>query len=152
MATKPTILILHGSWHQPAHFELFMEKLEAQGYPCVCPRQPTFNVPTSRMKSISMHQDAEHIRWYLDRLVEVEEKEVMVLCHSYGGIVGTQAVHESLGCVRRKAEGKKGGVVKMLYMSAFILPPNSSLVDAFGGGLPPFLMQSVLKSFCLDGT
>jgi hypothetical protein len=41
-----------------------------------------------------------------------------------------------LGKAEREKEGKKGGVVKIAYMSAFIPEENVSLMAAFGGVVP----------------
>lgn len=73
-----------------------MKKLEADGYPCVCPQQPTFNVPSAKMKTVSMYDDAKYVRSALEELIEKEERYVVVAVHSYGGVVGTEAAHASL--------------------------------------------------------
>lgn len=51
-----------------------------------------------------------------------------MLLHSYGGAVGTDAV-EGLTFFDRKASGQqpKGGVIHLLYLCAYILPPGSSI-------------------------
>jgi len=42
-------------------------------------------------------RDAKFIRSELTKHIEDEGKNVIVVMHSYGGVVGTEAVHESLG-------------------------------------------------------
>lgn len=91
-----------------------------------------------------MYEDAECIRNELERLVE-DGTEVIVVLHSYGGVVGTEAVHESLGKKQRAAEGKKGGVIGLLYMCAFVLPEGVSIASAFGGQLPPYIVIEVSR-------
>ena len=143
MSPKPTTVIVHGAWHQPAHFAPFMQKLEAAGYPCICPQQPTFGLSSEQMRTgPTLQDDAKHLRKVLEQLIEVDEREVVVLMHSYGGVVGTEGVHASLGAKQRRAQGRKGGVVKMVFMCAFLLPPGSSLRDAFGDA-PEFLAIEV---------
>lgn len=62
--------------------------------------------------------------------------------HSYGGIVGSEAVHESFGKQARRGNGKSGGVVALLYMTAFVLPKGDSLASA-RGPTPPFITEKV---------
>lgn len=69
-------------------------------------------------------------------------KEVAVVMHSYGGVVGTEALH-GLGQENNKASGKAGGVKRMIYMTAFIPQLGQSLAGIFGGGLPPFIQVKV---------
>jgi len=56
-------------------------------------------------------------------------KDVVVVMHSYGGIVGHY----------RRIGGLKGGVTRLLYMCAFVVPVGASLTGQLGGQLPPFI-------------
>lgn len=42
------------------------------------------------------------MRAQLDRLIEEEGRDVVMVLHSYGGVVGSEAVHASLGKSQRK--------------------------------------------------
>ncbi len=63
--------------------------------------------------------------------------------HSYGGVVGTEAVDETLGAKQRQIKGLSGGVTQLLYLCAFLLSEGNSLGSAFGGQLPPFIKTEV---------
>lgn len=39
----------------------------------------------------------------------------------------------------REAKGLAGGVIRLVFMCAFLLPLGDSLGSAFGGSLPPFI-------------
>ena len=142
--TKPTVLFVHGSWHSPVHFEPVMKLFEAHGYATECPCQPSFN---AKPAPTNMEEDAKAIRAVLDRLVVDESKNVIVVMHSYGGVVGTQAVDESLGKKARQNNDLPGGVVHLLYLCAFIVPLGDSLASALGGTLPPFIKVEVRQSY-----
>jgi pimeloyl-ACP methyl ester carboxylesterase len=60
-------------------------------------------------------------------LVDAGESVVMVM-HSYGGAVGTSAV-DRLGLASRKEEGKKGGVLHLLYLCAYMLEAGRTVWD-----------------------
>ena len=48
--------------------------------------------------------------------------------HSYGGTVGSSAL-SGLSAVHRAKQGLDGGVIHLLYLSAYILPVGSSIVS-----------------------
>jgi len=78
MASKPTIVLLHGAWHNPIHYERLMALLSARGYSAHCPLQPSFNaIPATK----TLYEDAEYIRTLLEKLVK-EGKDVVVVGHS----------------------------------------------------------------------
>lgn len=142
-STKPTIFIVHGAWHSAAHFVPLISLFKQAGYPVICPTQPTYNCqpPTK-----TLYDDATFTRSILTDLIEKEQKEVIMIMHSYGGVVGTEAVTEELATEVRQAKGLKGGVVRLLYMTAFVLPLGDSLVTTLGGTLPPIIKVEVRLS------
>jgi pimeloyl-ACP methyl ester carboxylesterase len=141
--SKPTVLFIHGSWHSPAHFEPVRAVFEKAGYPTSCPRQPSAQgLPTA-----GLAEDADSITSELVNLIEVEEREVIVVAHSYGGVIASQAVRQHFARPEREKLGKKGGVLEIVYMCAFLLEKGQSLIDALGIGkgdpLPPFMFVDV---------
>lgn len=52
-----------------------------------------------------------------------------MVMHSYGGMIGTDAVTDDLLCNRRAAAEKSGRVIHLLYMCAYILEPGTSVID-----------------------
>ena len=73
----------------------------------------------------------------LKKLIEDEGKDVLLAIHSYGGVPGCQAIGELEKNARLK-EGKKGGVVHVLFMAALLVEQGKRLRDALPGGLPPW--------------
>ena len=65
--------------------------------------------------------------------------------HSYGGVPGSSAAR-GLGKVQRVGEGKKGGVVGLIYVSGFVLPGGASVADGQGGQLPAWVKQNEVRS------
>lgn len=99
---KPTVLFVHGAWHSPKHFQPCRDAFKSAGYPTECPCQPTFD---AKPGTATFHDDAECIRSLLNELVETEGKDVICVLHSYGGVVGTEAIHELLGKKVRQNNG-----------------------------------------------
>jgi len=61
----------------------------------------------------------------------------MVVGHSWGGLIVCGGL-EGLSKQERSKAGKKGGVVKLAFLAAFVPPENVSLIQAFGGNPPPW--------------
>jgi hypothetical protein len=120
---KRTILLIHGAWHSPAHFAPFRTILTTHEYPSVCPQLPSYN-----SNNTTLYDDASTIVANLTQLV---------VMHSYGGMVGTQAIDASFSKIAREKEGKAGGVLGLLYMCAFIVQEGQNLVTSLGEA-PPF--------------
>jgi pimeloyl-ACP methyl ester carboxylesterase len=76
ISSKPTILLVHGSWHNPDCFDKLTPKLEAAIYPVVIPRFPSSGstTPSGRLIEVGQAVAAE-----LERLIEEQEKDVIVV-------------------------------------------------------------------------
>ncbi|KAF2496335.1 alpha/beta-hydrolase [Lophium mytilinum] len=133
----PTILFVHGAWHSPKPYQRLLEALEIAGFPSSCPRQPSLGKPPP----IGLMEDAQAIREELMTLIEEEGKSVIVIGHSYGGVVISQAVDSKFSRREREVHGMLGGVIHLLFVSAFVLPLGESLGSALGDPdhLPPFI-------------
>ena len=90
-----------------------------------------------------MYADAACIRGEIDRLVVGQGKDVVVVAHSYGGVVASEAVKEELGKKARESKGERGGVVRLVYISGFVLDQGASLAGLFGGNFPPHFQMNV---------
>ncbi|KAH8589760.1 Alpha/beta hydrolase fold-1 [Bisporella sp. PMI_857] len=134
---KPTILFVPGAWHLPAGFDTVREQLKALGYPTEAVAHPSIGAepPTKNLSD-----DTANLRATLETLAD-EGKRIVVVTHSYGGVVGSCAV-EDAGFAQRASAGKKGGVIMLIYMTAFVLPKDTSLLDALGGNWLPWMKVS----------
>jgi len=137
-STKPTVLFVHGSWHTSKHFTRVRELFEENGFPTSCPDQPS----VGQLPPIGLEEDAHRIADELKQLVEVEEKDVIVVAHSYGGVIATQAVHGVWAKAAREAQGLKGGVIHLIYVCAFLPLNGESLGTTLMGDnvLPSFIL------------
>jgi hypothetical protein len=148
---KPTVVFILGSWHTPKHFERVCTLFHANGYPALCPKLPS----AGNLPPIGLMDDVQCIRSELERLVDTESKDVIIVAHSYGGCVATQSIDEEFGKKKREENGKSGGVMRIVYMTAFIPNKGESIGSALGGGpapntkLPPFIPVAV-SSFRLN--
>ena len=129
----PTILLVQGSFQTPLVYQKLVQGLIAQGYPTLHPELPTCsNTESVNFPQLSLVDDALAIRTELIRLIEYEGKAVVVVMHSYGGLVGSEATTEELGYSKRQAQGLSGGVIHFFLYSAFLLDEGQSVLGAFG--------------------
>ncbi|KEF57719.1 uncharacterized protein A1O9_05637 [Exophiala aquamarina CBS 119918] len=132
-SNNPTVLIVHGAWHVPSHYRLLEKNLEQRGFEVALPMHPTCN--NANLPNKTLGDDLAHIRHVATGLV-AKQKSVIVLMHSYSGVVGTGALS---GLMANPAKPDDGGIVAMVYMSALIPFEGESLAGIFGGKLPPWL-------------
>ena len=115
-SSKPTIVLVPGAWHPPDLYAPMTDLLVAEGYEYI------------GISLVSVSADPALENWDPD--VELihkivlgvldQGKDVVLAVHSYGGLVGSEAM-KGLGKKQRESEGKKGGVVHLVYICAFFL-------------------------------
>lgn len=79
----------------------------------------------------SLKDDADVVEVAIRKLVD-EGRTVIVVMHSYGGLVGGEAVSEDLTLKSRQTRGLTGGVAKLFYCAAFVMPKGQSIASAVG--------------------
>ena len=130
---KPTILIIQGCFQSPDVYKALEDRLQCLGYDTVHALLPTCgDARDPNFPFLTLHDDAEAVRRNLEQLVECEQKTVMVIMHSYGGLVGSEAILEPMSCCRRSGHGLRGDVFHLFFISAFLLDPSQSMLGAFG--------------------
>ena len=128
----PTIMLIQGSFQISKVYCKLKRGLVAQGYPTIHPELPSCsNTDSEDFPQVSLIDDALAIRTVLTRQVEYEEKLVVVM-HSYGGLVGSEAATEELSYAKRHAQGLPEGVIHLFLYSAFLLNEGQSVLGAFG--------------------
>ena len=129
----PTIMLIQGSYQIPQVYDLLRQGLIAQGYTAVQPKLPSCSdTENSDFPQRSLTDDAAAIHDELSRLVNGGGKTVLVVMHSYGGLVGIEAITEDLVYTNRHARDLDGGVIHLFMYSAFVLDEGQSVLGVFG--------------------
>ncbi|KAL9635145.1 MAG: hypothetical protein Q9204_002727 [Flavoplaca sp. TL-2023a] len=129
----PTIILIQGSYQIPQVYDLLRQGLIARGYTAVQPKLPSCSdTENADFPQRSLTDDAAVIHDDLSRLVNDEGKTVLVVMHSYGGLVGIEAITEDLVYTNRHAKGLDGGVFHLFMFSAFVLDEGQSVLGVFG--------------------
>ncbi|KAI9668866.1 MAG: hypothetical protein M1831_000936 [Alyxoria varia] len=122
----PAVVIIHGAWATPESFSPFIELVKSAGYVVECPLLPTCN--GSRPPNATRADDVAVVRSILDRLI-AENRPILPIMHSYGGVVGSEALTEDYTLDRRSKIGLSGGIGRLIFVTAFLLDPGVSIVD-----------------------
>ena len=102
MATKPTIILVHGAWSDAYHWEDVILGLRAKGY--------TVRAVENTLKSLD--EDIENTI----RLIQAHQTPVVLVGHDYGGAVITRA-------------GNEDNVVGLVYCAAYSLEEGETIND-----------------------
>ncbi|KAL8836172.1 MAG: hypothetical protein Q9170_003025 [Blastenia crenularia] len=132
---RPILAVIPAAWHSPVHYSAYIDQLRFAGYISVTGRLPSCDSSNPRAQTVAT--DATFIRQRLLLPVIEAGKEVVVIMHSYSGGPGSVAA-KGLSVPERRAAGKAGGVIGLIYISAFIAYEGQTLVSGSGGRLSPW--------------
>ncbi|PWY83358.1 alpha/beta-hydrolase [Aspergillus heteromorphus CBS 117.55] len=111
----PTIFFVPGFWEGPSVFEHVASLLRADGFTTEITTLPSTG--TVSPGNPSMADDVAAIREHLTKVVERGEEVILVL-HSGGGILGSEAMKG----LDKTARGGNGGVVKIVFLVGAVFP------------------------------
>lgn len=146
------VVICHGSYHSTAPYMPLVEALKAKGIEAYCPQLPTADLAKLNVGDISKpdfdreppsggypqgEADTEVILNVLRPVVD-RGKEILIIAHSSGGWVATEAARPELQAKSRKDKGLTGGIIGILFMGAFIIPVGESIHSFFQPKDGPF--------------
>ncbi|RGP77253.1 hypothetical protein FLONG3_4768 [Fusarium longipes] len=134
--SSPTLVIVPGSFGPAKMYDVFVETLNRHDIKSVVISTPSVGRKQNRPPA-TMSDDAEEISNVVSKLLD-QGDQVVMMTHSYGGIPGTQSL-KTISRKAREAEGKQGGVDKIIYLTSMVLQPGMSNFEAFGGAMPDFL-------------
>jgi pimeloyl-ACP methyl ester carboxylesterase len=111
---QPTVILIHGAWHGAWCWHKLIPLLEASGARAIAPDLPSMGKDQTPPERVTLSSWAR----FVADLVEAQVEPVMLVGHSRGGIVVSQA-----------AELIPGRIRHLVYLSAYLLPAGTSLAD-----------------------
>lgn len=138
----PTFVLVPGIMHTPAHFQLLEAALKSKGFDSVSVSLPNIGAGAP---SAAPGDDAKAVRKIIQQLVEHDGRDVVLICHSFGGVPGCQAVNGFEKDVRA-GRGEAGGITRVVFLNAFIVKEGESSLDALirtGQAPPPWIETDV---------
>ncbi|KAK3674459.1 hypothetical protein LTR78_005545 [Recurvomyces mirabilis] len=128
-STTPTIILVPGAWHfGTIHYTTITSSLEKAGYEVIALDLPS---TCDQPHPDSWKHDIDHIAQQIEKTAD-EGKDVLLVMHSRGGIAGGDAC-EGLSKADREKTGKKGGVVRCVFIAAFAASEGQTLFLASRG-------------------
>ncbi|RDW82484.1 alpha hydrolase-16 [Coleophoma cylindrospora] len=146
--SKPVFLLVPGAWHSPDSFSPTTKLLEKAGYEVKGVNLPSIGASPHHT---SNEQDVQAIRNVLNPILS-SGKDVVVIMHSYGGTVGSEALGEYVADMEKGEKPGRGKVVRMVFCTAFCLPIGSSLMKALEMKRMPWFIVNEDESEIQAGT
>jgi hypothetical protein len=154
MSSSFVVVLCHGSYHTPEPYQPFLTALKEHGIEVHCPQLPTSDLSKLNVGDVSNpnfnleppaggypqpFDDTKVIQSLLEQLIVRDGKNVVLLGHSSGGFVASEAADPELQAKNRKEQGLKGGVFGIFYACAFVVPVGESIHSFFQpkDGSPP---------------
>ncbi|KAH6613162.1 Alpha/beta hydrolase fold-1 [Boeremia exigua] len=131
---RPTIVFAPGAWHSSECFYPVVERLHARGWSTESVSYPSYGAEPPNKTLID---DVASVRTTLEQLIN-QGREIVLVAHSYGGLVAANAT-EGLAKEHQAKVGRKGGVIMLVYLAAFVVPKGKGMADMFGGQLPSWI-------------
>lgn len=137
--SKPTVVGVPGAWHGPDVYDKVFDILAKHGYPTVGLSLPSVG---AKPPHTSFDGDVKAIRDSLRKLVIDQGRDVILITHSYSGMPGVEAP-VGLSKDERLAEGKEGGVIRLVFIMSFAMPEGFQ--PTAGGAKYPEWMKMDLE-------
>ncbi|KAG8359409.1 hypothetical protein FVEN_g3088 [Fusarium venenatum] len=121
-----TVVIIPGSFASPSLYEPLAQSFARHGIQSEIVDLPSVGRKEGRNPA-TMSDDVDEIVSVVEKLLD-EDREVILLAHSYGGVPATQCL-EALSQKARQSQGKKGGVSNIIYLAGVALPVGGSVIS-----------------------
>lgn len=140
MSKKTNILLVHGAWADGSSWSKVIPILSEAG----------FNVVATQQKLVSLDDDAETVR----RAAEALDGPVLLVGHSYGGAIITEAAHlcpNVIGLVYIAGFAlDKGESLEILSASGPVAPPGAAAIRPDKYGFLWIDREMFADNFCQD--
>lgn len=124
MNASPTFVLVHSAWHGPWAWEPVVERLGAEGIEARLVKLPSVGSDPAALGDL--YDDARAVREAIDAV----EGPAVVVGHSYGGEAMTEGAADATD------------VLRLVYLTAFMLDTGESLFAAVGGAAPDWWIDN----------
>ena len=139
---KPTILLVGGAWHTAAYLKPLATALEVADYPTLALALPSVDASPAKP---DFEDDVDLIRSTAEQLA-AEGKGIVAVMHSFGGVVGTEAL-QGLG---QASMERTGTVLGLVYIAAMI-PKKGDSFEAYLDSMGDDLWEYTKNKFTVVG-
>lgn len=135
MSTAPTLVFVPGAWHQAKCYDRIIEPLRNEHHlKCVPVTLPS----TTGDAKATLKSDIDAVRAAISAEITAG-RDVVVIVHSYGGVVGESAVKGfTQASAPKDVPGSTGHVKALVCIATGFTITGLSFLDPFFGMAPPF--------------
>ncbi|KAI1824468.1 alpha/beta-hydrolase [Xylaria intraflava] len=130
---KPILVFCPGAWCAPEYFQLTTAILTKTGYTCLTVSLPSVGSELRPKDAppiaLGLQADASAVRAVVIPHLDAGN-DVVLVCHSYGGVVSSEAVR---GLDRASRGADTGAVIHLVYVAAILLDVGAQV---WPGGNP----------------
>lgn len=144
---NPTVVIVSGPWPLLEYMQPLMQAFSSHHYPAICKIPSSY--PQETETSQPINPDFKYLREEVLIPLLNQEKDVILLMHSYGGVYGPSAI-EGLSKTERTAHGKAGGIVALVFCAAYTALKGMTAMQVMGidpENLPDWIHHDVSPYF-----
>lgn len=128
----PTVVLVPGAFHVESIMDILGAQLQQKGYDT-----RTWGLRTVNKPNVSVVEDSTLLaEGILKPLIE-QGKDVVLYLHSYAGFPGSAAIAGFSKAVR-SAKGLQGGIIGLIFQSAFVPKVGDTLLHMIGGNYAPW--------------
>ena len=136
------VVMVPGAFHGESAMGILGAQLQQKGY-----NTRTWELKTVNKPNVSVDEDSMLLaEGCLKPLIE-QGKDVVLYLHSYAGFPGSSAI-AGFSKTERSAAGLQGGIIGLIYQSAFVPKVGATLLQMIGGNYAPWQDPDVSHS-CL---
>ena len=140
----PTVLVIPGSFSRARFYDTTLNHLKSLGITSTAHDLPSASREPPQ-PAATLADDATYFNTEAVKLLD-QGKDVIVLGHSYGGMVATECMK---GLKEKVAEGKgKGKVLGLVYLTALIPKKGESSQTLLGSASVDYIKLNVSRSIC----
>lgn len=142
-AGSPVIVFVPGACGTPSGFDQLLPYLEDAGFSTHPGAYPSCN--PSNPATATCQSDIASLRESILLPLVQQGREVVVVAHSYGGVVAGAAAKD-LDKQTRETQAQPGSIIGLIYVAGNITLDGEPLLEAVGGAYPPFIKTGKVQS------
>lgn len=136
-----TVVLVPGAFHVDSSMDILGAQLQRKGY-----HTRTWGLKTVNKPNVSVDEDSMLLAEGILRPLIEQGKDVVLYLHSYAGFPGSSAI-AGFSKAERSATGLQGGIIGLIYQSAFVPKVGDTLLQMIGGNYAPWQDPDVSNSY-----
>ena len=136
-----TVVLVPGAFHVDSAMDILGAQLQQKGY-----NTRTWGLKTVNKPNVSVEEDSMLLAEGILRPLMEQGKDVVLYLHSYAGFPGSAAI-AGFSKAERTAKGLRGGIIGLIFQSAFVPKVGDNLLQMIGGNYAPWQDPDVSLSY-----